>query len=112
MLLVNFRLRGFLHLSYRNQRPVKFIFYFAELHIGISNRYNNTCFGNYFLKSNIFKSILISFNCFSDYIILFNRQGTVFFDFSLTVKAVPHECVIKTGQPETQVKAENEAWFN
>ena len=34
----------------------------------------------------------------------------VFFDFSLTVKAVPHECVIRTGQPETQVKAENEAW--
>ena len=24
---------------------------------------------------------------------------TVFFDFSLTVKAVPHECVIRTGQP-------------
>ena len=35
----------------------------------------------------------------------------VVFDFSLTVKAAPHECVIRTGQPETQVKAENEAWF-
>ena len=23
----------------------------------------------------------------------------VFFDFSLTVKAAPHECVIRTGQP-------------
>ena len=25
----------------------------------------------------------------------------VFFDFSLTVKAAPHECVIRTGQPLT-----------
>ena len=25
--------------------------------------------------------------------------GVVFFDFSLTVKAAPHECVIRTGQP-------------
>ena len=25
----------------------------------------------------------------------------VFFDFSLTVKAAPHECVIRTGQPKT-----------
>ena len=25
----------------------------------------------------------------------------IFFDFSLTVKAVPHECVIRTGQPLT-----------
>ena len=32
-------------------------------------------------------------------------------DFSLTVKAAPHECVIRTGQPQTKVKAENEAWF-
>ena len=24
---------------------------------------------------------------------------SVFFDFSLTVKAAPHKCVIKTGQP-------------
>ena len=24
---------------------------------------------------------------------------SVFFDFSLTVKAAPHECVIRTGQP-------------
>ena len=36
---------------------------------------------------------------------------TVFFDFSLTVKAAPHECVIRTGQSETWVKAENETWF-
>ena len=26
-------------------------------------------------------------------------QIHVFFDFSLTVKAAPHECVIRTGQP-------------
>ena len=36
-------------------------------------------------------------------------SATLFFDFSLTVKAVPHECV-RTGQ-STKVKAENEAWF-
>ena len=35
----------------------------------------------------------------------------VFFDFSLTVKAAPRECVIRTGLPYTQVKAENEALF-
>ena len=27
------------------------------------------------------------------------EQNLVFFDFSLTVKAAPHECVIRTGQP-------------
>ena len=27
------------------------------------------------------------------------RLCQVFFDFSLTVKAAPHECVIRTGQP-------------
>ena len=27
------------------------------------------------------------------------RYLQVFFDFSLTVKAAPHECVIRTGQP-------------
>ena len=26
-------------------------------------------------------------------------ESTVLFDFSLTVKAAPHECVIRTGQP-------------
>ena len=35
----------------------------------------------------------------------------VLIDISLTVKAAPHECVIRTGQPKTQVKAESEAWF-
>ena len=35
----------------------------------------------------------------------------LFFDFSLTVRAAPHECAIRTGQPKTKVKAENEAWF-
>ena len=35
----------------------------------------------------------------------------VFFDFSLTVKAAPHECVIRTSQPKAKVKAEKEAWF-
>ena len=32
-------------------------------------------------------------------------------DFLGTVKAASHECVIRTGQPQTLVKAKNEAWF-
>ena len=35
----------------------------------------------------------------------------ILFDFSLTVKAALHECVIRTGQSYTWVKAENEARF-
>ena len=27
------------------------------------------------------------------------KRAFVLFDFSLTVKAAPHECVIRTGQP-------------
>ena len=27
------------------------------------------------------------------------ESNSIFFDFSLTVKAAPHECVIRTGQP-------------
>ena len=27
------------------------------------------------------------------------QNNLVFFDFSLTVKAAPHECEIRTGQP-------------
>ena len=29
----------------------------------------------------------------------YGLQYRLFFDFSLTVKAAPHECVIRTGQP-------------
>ena len=35
----------------------------------------------------------------------------VLLDFLLTVKAVPHECVIRTSQPKAKVKAEKEVWF-
>ena len=35
--------------------------------IGSSIRYENTLFGNYFLKCYIVKIIFISFNCFSEY---------------------------------------------
>ena len=35
----------------------------------------------------------------------------VLLDFALTVKAAPHECVIRTSQPYASVKAEKEAWF-
>ena len=56
---------------YRNQWPVNFILHFAEMHIGSAIRNENTLFGNYFLKCFIVKRILISFNCFSEYI---NKQ--------------------------------------
>ena len=29
------------------------------------------------------------------------KLSAYFFDFLLTVKAAPHECVIRTGQPQT-----------
>ena len=35
----------------------------------------------------------------------------ILYDFLVTVKAALHECVIRTGQPQTSVKAEKEAWF-
>ena len=35
----------------------------------------------------------------------------ILLDFSLTVKAAPRECVIRTGQHLAKVKAENEALF-
>ena len=45
-----------------------FILHSAELHIGSSIRYENALYVNYFLDSYIVKRILISFNCFSEYI--------------------------------------------
>ena len=33
-------------------------------------------------------------------------------DFLGTVKAAPHVCVIRTCQPKTKVKAENDVWFD
>ena len=33
---------------------------------------------------------------------------SVLYDFLVTVNAAPHECVSRTGQPRTEVKAENE----
>ena len=46
-----------------------FFLHFSELHIGSFIRYKNTLFLNYVLKCYLVKSILISFNCFSEYII-------------------------------------------
>ena len=62
-------------------------FYFAELHIGSSIRYENALFGNYFHKCYIVKIILISFNCFSEYIsyfgnILYNKASVLRFSSS------------------------------
>ena len=53
---------------YRNQNNVNFILHSAELHTGSSIRYQNALYGNYFLNCYIVKRILISFNCFSEYI--------------------------------------------
>ena len=52
---------------YRDQLAVFFL-HFAELHICNSLRYENNLLRNYFLKCYIVKIILISFNCFSEYI--------------------------------------------
>ena len=35
-------------------------------------------------------------------------SAVVYLNFLVTVKATPHECVIRTGRPKTLVKAENE----
>ena len=31
--------------------------------------------------------------------IFFHSDESILFDFSLTVKVAPHECVVRTGQP-------------
>ena len=49
--------------------PINFILQLAELHIGSSIRCKHTLVGNHFLKCDKFKIILISFNCFSEYIL-------------------------------------------
>ena len=54
---------------YRNQLTVNFILHSPELHISSSIRYQNALYGNYFLNCYIVKIILISFNCFSEYIL-------------------------------------------
>ena len=50
----------------RQQKQMTFVV-IDILHISISIRYKITLFGNNFLKCNIVKRILISFNCFSEY---------------------------------------------
>ena len=37
--------------------------------------------------------------------------NSVSLNFLVTVKAASHDCVIRTSQPKTVVKAENEVWF-
>ena len=53
---------------YSNQCPENFILNSAKFHIGSSIRYENALYGNYFLNCYLAKRILISFNCFSEYI--------------------------------------------
>ena len=60
---------------YRIQWPVNFALHFSELHIGSSIRYENTLFENIFFKCYIVKRNLISFNCFSEYIMIFLGGG-------------------------------------
>ena len=47
---------------------MNFILYLAELHIGSFISHKRALFGNSFHKYSKVKIILISFNCFSDYI--------------------------------------------
>ena len=35
------------------------------------------------------------------FIVYYLHLYTILFDFSLTVKAAPRECIIRTGQPQT-----------
>ena len=53
---------------YCNQWPVNSILRSAGLQIGSSIGYEKALYGNYFLNCYIVKIILISFNCFSEYI--------------------------------------------
>ena len=53
----------------------EFILHFAELHIGSSIRYENTLFKYYFLKCYIVKRNLISFDCFSENMIVKYNSG-------------------------------------
>ena len=48
---------AFVVVLYRNQCPMNLILHFAELHIGSSIRYENTLFGNNFLKCYTVKII-------------------------------------------------------
>ena len=54
---------------YRKQWPVNFILHFAELSIGSFIRYKNTLFKKILLQCYIAKRNLISYNCFSEYIL-------------------------------------------
>ena len=53
----------------------------------------------------IFSTYLVRFEVMSNHLFEFEIQEetkaltAVLLDFSLTVKAAPHECVIRTGQP-------------
>ena len=44
-------------------------------------------------------SALYTVDCFTASRMRFTYEGSVLLDFSLTVKAAPHECVIRTSQP-------------
>ena len=63
-----------------------FFLHFSELHIGSFIRYKNTLFLNYVLKCYLVKSILISFNCFSEYII--SSFSAFFFVCDTSVKFI------------------------
>ena len=54
---------------YRNQWAVNFILHFSEFHSDNSIRYKITLFESYIHKCYIVKRILISFHCFSEYIL-------------------------------------------
>ena len=55
---------------YCNQLSVNFILHSAEFQNDSSIRYENALYGTYFLNCYIVTIILISFNCFSEYLTL------------------------------------------
>ena len=69
-----------------------FVVVVPELHNGIYIRYENTLFGNYFLKFYIVKIVLISPTCFSEYMIC------------LTVIKIDHEKVFFSEPSMSQIR--------
>ena len=82
-----------------------FSVYSTDVHYIFSIQYRCTSYFQYTVQVHIIFSVYSTgVHYFSVYstvqlYIIFSVKHTVFFDFSLTVKAAPQECVIRTGQP-------------
>ena len=72
-----------------------FSVYSTGVHHIFSIQYRCTLYFQYTLQVSIIFSVYSTVQLY----IIFSVKHTVFFDFSLTVKVAPQECVIRTGQP-------------